>query len=229
MTEPIHTEIEMTEAAVGEYLRAHPEFFDRNPDVLAEIRLPHPHAGRAISLQERQLEVMRERHRTLERHIAEIVQLGQENDAIGSRLQKWTRDLLLVEDLAELPGSIIDSLATSFSVPQVAMRLWGVLPAFRSLDVAQPVEAGVIDLARMIDRPRCGANAGVAVSQWLPEQGESARSVAELPLRRAPGADVFGLIVLGSPDPDRFHAAMGTDFLERIAETASAALSRLIE
>jgi uncharacterized protein YigA (DUF484 family) len=34
--------------------------------------------------------------------------------------------------------------------------------------------------------------------------------------------------VLGSPDPGRFQAGMGTAFLERIAETASAALSRLV-
>ncbi|MEO7128606.1 MAG: DUF484 family protein, partial [Rhodoferax sp.] len=37
----------------------------------------------------------------------------------------------------------------------------------------------------------------------------------------------FGLIVLASPDSQRFNSAMGTDFLERIAELASAALSRL--
>ena len=41
--------------------------------------------------------------------------------------------------------------------------------------------------------------------------------------------DTFGLVVLGSTDPERFRAGMGTAFLERIAETASAALSRLAE
>jgi len=38
---------------------------------------------------------------------------------------------------------------------------------------------------------------------------------------------VFGLLVLGSPDPDRFTTSMGTAFLERIGEIAGAALSRL--
>ncbi|MCB1973949.1 MAG: DUF484 family protein, partial [Burkholderiaceae bacterium] len=37
----------------------------------------------------------------------------------------------------------------------------------------------------------------------------------------------FGLLVLGSPDPQRFDATMGTDFLSRMAELASAALQRL--
>ena len=37
----------------------------------------------------------------------------------------------------------------------------------------------------------------------------------------------FGLLVLASPDADRFTSGMGTDFLQRIGELASAALSRL--
>jgi uncharacterized protein len=37
----------------------------------------------------------------------------------------------------------------------------------------------------------------------------------------------FGMLVLASPDPQRFQAGFATDFLERIAELASAALSRL--
>ena len=37
----------------------------------------------------------------------------------------------------------------------------------------------------------------------------------------------FGLLVLGSQDPQRFDATMGTDFLSRMAEIASAALLRL--
>lgn len=37
----------------------------------------------------------------------------------------------------------------------------------------------------------------------------------------------FGLLVLASPDASRFASTMGTDFLARIAELASAALTRL--
>ena len=52
-------------------------------------------------------------------------------------------------------------------------------------------------------------------------------SIALIPLRPEPEAPAFGLLVLASPDAHRFNAEMGTDFLERIAELASAALSRL--
>jgi hypothetical protein len=49
-----------------------------------------------------------------------------------------------------------------------------------------------------------------------------------VPLRQA-GSDVaFGLLVVASPDPTRYSADMGTDFLVRIGEIASAGLSRLL-
>ena len=38
---------------------------------------------------------------------------------------------------------------------------------------------------------------------------------------------LLGLLVLASPDPQRFHPSMGTDVLSRIAELAAAALTRL--
>jgi uncharacterized protein YigA (DUF484 family) len=41
------------------------------------------------------------------------------------------------------------------------------------------------------------------------------------------GEATFGLLVLASPDSTRYQADMAIDFLERIAELASAALSRL--
>jgi hypothetical protein len=61
---------------------------------------------------------------------------------------------------------------------------------------------------------------------WLDEPAE-AKSLALIALREEPGAPSFGMLVLASPDARRFQADMGTDFLERIGELASAALSRL--
>jgi uncharacterized protein YigA (DUF484 family) len=51
------------------------------------------------------------------------------------------------------------------------------------------------------------------------------QSVVILPLRS--GEATFGLLILGSPDLERFTSQMGTDFLVHIAETASAALAPL--
>jgi len=71
---------------------------------------------------------------------------------------------------------------------------------------------------------------GVEAVKWLDEPTQAA-SLALLPLR-TPGSAVtsaaFGLLVLASPDSQRFTDDMATDFLQRIADIASAALSPLV-
>lgn len=224
----------MTDSTIGaddvaRYLRSHPGFFDTHAELLAAISVPHPHGGRAISLHERQLEVLREKLRAHELRLAELLRIGQENDAIAGKLQRWTRQLLLAVEPAQLPGIVVDGLRTVFSVPQVAMRLWGLREAHLGLDCAQPVPVDVITLANGMHQPFCGPNSASPASTWLPEAGAGTRSLALLPLRKGVDPNAFGLIVLGSADADRFRSGMGTAFLERIAEIASAALSRLAE
>ena len=215
--------------AVVEFLDAHPDFFERHPDALAQVNLPSAHGGRAISLHERQLEVLRERNRQLGQKLAELVRIGQENDAITDKLQTWTRQLLLAPEPERLPAIVTDGLAGVFSVPQVALRLWSVRPAWREQPFAVPVAVDAITLANGMKQPYCGPNNDVLAAAWLPGEGADTRSIALVSLRKGLDPNAFGLLAMGSADADRFRAGMGTAFLERIGETASAALSRLIE
>ena len=95
---------------------------------------------------------------------------------------------------------------------------------------AEPFAQGVSDdvksLASSLMAPYVGANAGFEAVSWLADASRVA-SVALIALRRGTEPQAFGLMVLASPDPQRFHAGMGTDFLERMAELGSAALTRL--
>ncbi len=213
---------------VAQYLRDNPGFFEANAELLASITVPHPHGGRAVSLVERQVDLLRDKNKALEMRLAELLRIGQENDAIASKLQYWTRELLRTRDLQALPERVVAGMAGDFSVPHVALRLWNVDAAHSALPAAAEVEPEVRTLADSVRLPYCGPNADFKAATWLPGGGAQTRSIALLAMRvgAAPGA--FGLLVLGSPDPARFQAGMGTAFLERIAEIASAALSRLL-
>jgi uncharacterized protein YigA (DUF484 family) len=111
-------------------------------------------------------------------------------------------------------------------VPQVAVKVWGVADAFAGEPFAQGVSNDVKSLASSLMAPYVGANAGFEAVGWLPDASRVA-SVALIALRAGTEPQAFGLMVLASPDSQRFHAGMGTDFLERMAELGSAALSRL--
>ncbi len=221
------SEPEIHEDQLAAYLVEHPDFFERHPDLLAGLRFPPAHGNRAISLHERQLEVLRDKLRHTERKLGELVHLGKENDAIAERLQRWTRELLLTEDDDRLPGAVVDGMRNGFSVPLVSLRLWRTRDGFESPEWTRELASEWIEQVDAMRHPFCGPKGDVRFAGWLPNAGADARSIALLPLRRGAGPLSFGLLVLGSGDPDRFQAKMGTAFLERIAELASAALGRL--
>jgi hypothetical protein len=211
---------------IANYLASHPDFFDQHPELLAGMQLPHPHNGQAISLVERQSMMLRERIKSLESRVAEMVRHAQENDAISSRLVVWTRALLIEDEPAALPQTLVSAMKEVFSVPHCALRLWAVKPPYATLVCARPVSADTITLANSMRVPFCGSNVGFEAATWF-DDGASIQSLAMLPLRVGADPATFGLLVLGSADKDRFHITMGTAFLERIAELASAALARL--
>ncbi len=70
-------------------------------------------------------------------------------------------------------------------------------------------------------------NSGFEAASWLSEPAQ-AMSLALVPLRSGPGQDAFGMLVLASPDAERFQSDMGTEFLAQIGDLAGAALTRLL-
>ncbi len=217
----------MTDDDVAQFLTAHPDFLQHYPEVLARLSIPHLPEGAAVSLVERQSAILREKVRALELRLAEMLRHGEENDAIADRIVQWARALLAQTDPAGLPQAALDELMRQFEVPYGALRLWGVAPAYAELPCAQPVSSDIMRLASSMQAPFCGANVGFEAAGWMAPDPETVRSLAMMPLRVGADATAFGLLALGSPDPDRFQITMGTAFLSRIAELASAALARL--
>ena len=224
----------ITEADIAEYLANTPGFFERQAELLASVQLTSPHGKRAVSLQERQMEMLRDRIKGLEMKIVEMIRNGQENVAIADRLHRWTSLMLLTHDAAALPATLVAELKHQFLIPQAALRLWGANAVFADEAFAGTVSDDVKSFSASLTLPYCGVNAGFEAVRWLNDESDegdgtgaaTVMSVALIPLRH--GAGAFGLLVLGSPDPTRYAAEMGTEFLVRVGEIASAALSRLL-
>ena len=217
----------VTEDDIANFLASTPDFFARHAELLASVQLVSQHGSRAVSLQERQAEMLREKIKALESRIMEMVRNGNENVVIANRLQQWTRSLMLVRDGSDLPDAIAHGLQDGFMVPQVAIRVWGVAAEHAQHGFALGATEDTQTFASSLNLPYCGVNSGFEAAAWLAEPAQAA-SIALLPLRQGGQAQAFGLLVLASPDGQRFQSGMGTEFLERIAETASAALSRLL-
>lgn len=219
----------ITEDDIANWLANNPDFFERHAQLLATVQLTSPHGNRAVSLQERQAEMLREKIKALEHRIMDMVRHGNENMVISDRIHRWAKSLLLVQSTRALPAILVAELESQFMVPQVALKVWDVDARYAEEPFAQGVSHDARSFASSLTQPYCGVNSGIEAIGWLPDPG-TAMSIALIPLR--PGAlngsgPAFGMLVLASPDPQRFEAGLATDFLERIAELASAALSRL--
>jgi uncharacterized protein len=217
----------VSEAEIASYLALTPGFFERHAELLGRVQLASPHGARAVSLQERQIEMLRDKLKGMEQRIIEMIRHSQENLGIADRLHRWTRALMLTGDAGALPQVLLRELMHQFIVPQAALRLWDVAPAHADAPFARDVSADVKTFANSLTVPYCGVNAGFEALQWLAEPA-TVMSTALLPLRLTDTGPAFGLLVLASPDATRYSADMGTEFLSRIGELAGAALSRLL-
>lgn len=216
------------EETVARYLQQHPEFFETHLQLLARLRLPHARGSSTISLVERQVEVLRERHTTLEQKLADFVTVARANDTVAEKLHRFTRRLLRAQSrhsaIEQLEASLREDFDSFHSVlvligepgsiePQRFVRLVGAddtnLKSFESLFAS--------------GKPRCGQARDSQREFLFGADAPDIGSVALVPLG---DHGSLGVLALGSTDRDRFHPGMSTDFLARLADLISDVLSR---
>jgi uncharacterized protein YigA (DUF484 family) len=214
----------MNPSDIAQYLLSTPGFFEEHAELLSTIKLPSPVLGRTVSLQERQMEILRDKYRHLELRLAELMRVAQENDQTMAKFQQWTTSLLLAPNDINLPHLLVSNLKTFFSLPHASLRLWGVAQEYEDTWFAMPTSDTIRVFANGLSAPFCGENKDFEAATWL---DAPVASIAMMPLQIED--KVVGLLVLGSPDRNRFSNTMATDFLSQLAKTSSAALSCLMK
>ena len=209
----------ITEQDIANYLAANPAFFERHAALLAAIQFAHPQGHRAISLQERQALMLRERIKGLEMRIIEMIRNGQENIGHFDKLHAWTLQQMKAAD----PQALHEQLRDAFEIPATALRLFDVSgEAALGADWAKPVGAKQRAAIEAMTEPFCGANDGSEATHWV---DIPVASMALVPLR-SEGGKVFGALLLASSDATRYAADKGLEFLQRVGTVASVALQK---
>ncbi len=210
---------------IADYLQNNPSFFEQYADLMAQIFVPHPHGGRAVSLVERQMLTLREKNRQLEHKLAELINYGEENDAISEKVHRLSVGLIAAETFQAVIHLLNFHLRDDFAVPHVALRLWHKPEGIEDLPEFAAVSEELQVFAETLSRPYCGSTAGFGTQSWFGEHAPHIRSQALIALRN--GGGTIGLVALGSEEAQRFYADMGTLYLERLGEMVSAALARV--
>ena len=221
---------ENEEDAIAAYLQHNPDFFERHQALLTRLRVPHARGGSTISLVERQIEVLRERHAALEGKLAELVSVARANDALAEKLHHFTRRLLRAQSRAQAVARIESSLREDFDAFHCMLVLIGEFPDLSPQRFVRTVardDAGLKSFETLFasGKPRCGQVRDTQREFLFGPDSNDIGSVALVPLLRsgkgagpAGAAGALGVLALGSADRDRFHPGMSTEFLGRMAD-----------
>ncbi|HEX3398166.1 MAG TPA: DUF484 family protein [Steroidobacteraceae bacterium] len=222
----------LNDNTVAEYLQTYPDFFERNSQLLTKLRLPHVRdVASTVSLVERQVEVLRERNQSLERKLKELVDVARANDGLADRIHRLCQRLIRTRTLAESISAIETSLREDFDAMNSVLVLF--------LEEARPLEPEMgrfLRVAALSDeelrtfdsllssgKPRCGQVRDAQRDYLFGSESVAIGSVALTPLGQK-GA--VGILAIGASDAERFHPGMSTEFLVRIGELVTYALTR---
>jgi hypothetical protein len=219
---------DVSEESIAEYLASHPDFFERHLTLLSGLRLPHRTTGGAISLVERQVDVLRQRNIALETKLRELVEVARTNDRLGGRIHSLALLLMRSRSREEVIDILDEQLREGFSVDQAALVLFDSVPGLAQghsqfVRVVHREDPAIGPFKSFLQNssPRC-TRVRDAQREFLFGPGAEVQSMALVPL--GPRSE-FGFLAIGSRDPDHFQPSKSIDFLARLGELTACALS----
>lgn len=217
------------ERTVTDYLITHPDFFEAHADILTKLKVPHP-SGQAISLIERQVEVLRQQYRQMERKLVDMIEVARANDALIERIHRLAVALLEGQALAERLYSVQEELRNRFDADEVSLFL--ITDRSANLDAGparwiKHEDAGFEQFREFMraGKPYVGRLRAPQLEFLFGEQAERIASIALMPLG---DHGRLGILAVGSHEVDRFGPTLGTAFLMRIGELVAAAIQPLL-
>lgn len=213
---------ELAAATVADYLRRHPEFFERHPALLAELKIPHE-SGNAVSLVERQVAALREQNQQSRERLLELIGNARRNQELATRMHQLALSLMDAGDPRDVFAALYDNLRSNFNAERVAVRLFA-RPAFIDFYPGEEFTAPDAEEAKLfravIDkgRPLTGKLKRQQQVFLFGDGGDDIHSAVMVPLR---GDRWGGILAIGSPDPERFRENMGVELLGNLGEVLS--------
>lgn len=207
------------------YLRNHPDLLDRHPDVMEAIELRHA-GGAAVSLIERQVELLRTKNRRLEDRLERLIDAARDNEKRAANVHRLARTLIRAPSLAGVAAGLRECMREDFDVDETFIGLNGTAFLRHDIEGIVPIDAeGAIAKAfdnflrtRLIE---CGPLDEARAKLLFPKAEQPIRSAAIVPLEKE---KTLGMIALGSREPERFKPRQGKLFLEMTAELIAAAV-----
>ncbi len=213
------------EKAVIAFLQEHPDFFQNQPDLLTELTLPH-NSGEAISLIERQVELLRERNIDMRHRLNNLLTHAKDNDKLFEKTRRLVLQLLEAVDLNDCAEKVFQSFDSDFNVQYTALIIFSDpvrAKAQRARILAPTIIPETMHRFLSSQRAVCGHLRPEELAALFPNNAPDIGSAAVVPLSRG---TTFGLLCVANNDPAHYRSSMGTLFLTHMADVLSRVLPR---
>lgn len=217
------------EEAIADYLQLNPDFFERHSALLTKLKLAHSRGAATVSLIERQVQALRDKNQALEARLRELIDVARDNDVLAGKIHRLSCRLIRASDAEGLLDALEHSLRQEFGASEWLLLLGSAHPSgltrisSRHLRLVADGAAELKMFETLFEsgRPRCGQIRDSQRDFLFGAGTVEIGSAALVPLGPEPSA---GLLAIGSPDAERFHPTMSTEFLARIGDLVSEAV-----
>lgn len=216
----------LSEDSISDYLKRHPDFFERHGSLVLGLKLPHRAGGASISLVERQVSMLRQRNAQLERQLKDLVAVAKQNDVLVEKIHQLCLKLMRAPNLGLRLEQLETGLREDFAAERAVLVLFPAAPegAVREGFVRRlgTDDADVRPFAAFLRaaKPRCGPLRD-RQKNIFDRDADAISSAAFVPLGPE---SALGFLIIGSRDPDHFHPGKRMDFLARLGEVLAVAL-----
>jgi len=210
------------------FLETHPDFFERHPELLSGLRLPHE-SGQAVSLIEKQVSVLREQNSTLKNRLDRLIENAKGNEKLSERINGLILSLLDADSLDAVINIIEQRLSNDFNADTVVIRLFNTgHPAMAAhpeiLDWDEPA-LGAFEKIIAGRKPICGSLKPGQLESLFNDDAGNIGSAALIPLVESDHSTTcYGMLAIGSHDHMRFRSDMGTLFLKHLGDVLARVL-----
>jgi uncharacterized protein YigA (DUF484 family) len=216
----------LSEDSIADYLKRHPDFFERHAPLVLGLKLPHRAGGATISLVERQVSMLRQRNAHLERQLKDLVAVAKHNDALVEKIHQLCLKLMRAPSLPKRLEQLETGLREDFAAERAVLVLFPDAPAeaerpgFVRRFHADDADVRPFATFLRVAKPRCGPLRD-RQKNIFERDADSVSSAALVPL----GSEArLGFLIIGSRDPDHFHPGKRMDFLARLGEVLAVAI-----
>ena len=221
-------EIDITEEQVSRYLQHNLEFFLNHDELLSKIRLPHE-SGKAISLVEKQINLLREQESEAKNELKDLLENARNNDAIFNTTRTLILSLLNSETVEEIRNSVQEQLINLKNVDACEIIFFDHLNMDTPITIRteeQKILKEKFSDAFRLEKTYCGQLKDEQILYLFPLLETEINSTALCPVRRK--GEIFALLALGNKTTNHFNVHLDTLFLDFICQTLGIIISRTL-